>query len=373
MIKKQYEMEKLNKLLTVTCMAAFVMISALSHAQEQYVIKEHIHFKDDILIHVAEDPCKPSIEENTTTSSAFYFNRPIKTPAFIPPHYGKNIEFRIDNFSFCGAKPGNIEFKVDNRTALSIRGEDGRIYIPSSSLVFGKSWGEGFNRIAIIQYGPHGYIDYKDNLHFRADKNWISALTLYGDGNVGVGFGTTYKEGEYLTDGYKLAVNGSIKSNGEVLANNLNVNHYAAIDWSYAARIVVNRDLTKAFVVTKNNTDMFAIYGNGIVAAKKIYAEEFEITPNAMNIHWYDHVFDKDYKLRSLSDLELFIKENRHLPEIPSEKEVKENGINLGKMQGKILLKIEELTLYTIEQQKLIEELQKQVNELQEIIRKGDE
>ena len=71
--------------------------------------------------------------------------------------------------------------------------------------------------------------------------------------------------------------------------------------------------------------------------------------------------------------MEAFIKTNKHLPEIPSEKEVKENGFNLGEMQGKLLLKVEELTLYIIEQQKLIEGLQKQVKELQKTNEKGGE
>jgi len=84
-----------------------------------------------------------------------------------------------------------------------------------------------------------------------------------------------------------------------------------------------------------------------------------------MNNYWYDHVFYPDYNLRPLDELEQFIKENNHLPEIPSAKEVKENGLDLGDMQGKLLLKIEELTLYTIEQQKLIEALEKRLSELE--------
>jgi hypothetical protein len=63
--------------------------------------------------------------------------------------------------------------------------------------------------------------------------------------------------------------------------------------------------------------------------------------------------------------LEQFIKTNRHLPEIPSEVEVNENGINLGEMQGKLLMKIEELTLYIIEQEKQLKELQSRFSELE--------
>ncbi len=71
-----------------------------------------------------------------------------------------------------------------------------------------------------------------------------------------------------------------------------------------------------------------------------------------------DFVFENDYKLQSLEELEIFIKENKHLPDIPTAKEVEENGVSLGEMQTKLLQKIEELTLYIIEQEKRIRELE---------------
>jgi hypothetical protein len=156
----------------------------------------------------------------------------------------------------------------------------------------------------------------------------------------------------------KMAIQGSDGS--------VRVHHTADYDWGYAFQVNVNQDLTKAFTVMNSGQMMFSIYGNGVVNAKKIYAEEIAVTASAMNIYWYDHVFNKDYKLMSLPELERFIQTNKHLPEIPSETEVKENGINLGDMQGKLLLKIEELTLYIIEQQKQMKELQKQIDELKQ-------
>jgi hypothetical protein len=83
------------------------------------------------------------------------------------------------------------------------------------------------------------------------------------------------------------------------------------------------------------------------------------------------HVFEKDYSLMSLQETETFIKENKHLPNIPSAAEVEENGIQLGEMNALLLQKIEELTLHMIEQQKLIEELQKSLFELKS--KKGGE
>jgi hypothetical protein len=76
--------------------------------------------------------------------------------------------------------------------------------------------------------------------------------------------------------------------------------------------------------------------------------------------NWPDYVFNEDYKLLPLSAVEQYIKENSRLPEIPSAQEVEENGVELGNMQKKLLLKVEELTLYILDLQKQIDELKKQ-------------
>nr|WP_197718722.1 hypothetical protein [Pedobacter schmidteae] len=75
--------------------------------------------------------------------------------------------------------------------------------------------------------------------------------------------------------------------------------------------------------------------------------------------NWPDYVFAKDYQLPTLQETEKHIKENGHLPGIPSAEEVKTNGIDLGEMNAKLLQKIEELTLHLINQQKEIELLKK--------------
>ncbi len=77
-----------------------------------------------------------------------------------------------------------------------------------------------------------------------------------------------------------------------------------------------------------------------------------------------DFVFEEDYSLMPLDQLEKFVTENKHLPEINSAKEMEKNGTNLGDLNSKLLQKIEELTLYTIAQNKAIEEL-KEVVEIQ--------
>ena len=88
-----------------------------------------------------------------------------------------------------------------------------------------------------------------------------------------------------------------------------------------------------------------------------IIAEELKVQ---LSQDWPDYVFQSDYQLLSLEEVEAHIRSNGHLPNIPSATEVKENGITVGDMQRRMMEKIEELTLHLIEQDKQIKAFQKQ-------------
>ncbi len=98
---------------------------------------------------------------------------------------------------------------------------------------------------------------------------------------------------------------------------------------------------------------------NGNIRAKEIKVE---------NTNWPDYVFTKDYQLPTLQQTENHIKEKGYLPGIPSAEEVKANGIDLGEMNAKLLQKIEELTLYLIEQNKKMDGVQKENESMKERI-----
>jgi hypothetical protein len=104
---------------------------------------------------------------------------------------------------------------------------------------------------------------------------------------------------------------------------------------------------------TTNPDPAYKLSVNGTIRAKEI----------KVNTNWSDFVFEDNYKLMPLSEVEEFVKKNKHLPDIPSEKEVKKNGVSVGEMQSKLLQKIEELTLYVIDQNKKMDKLEKE-NEL---------
>ena len=98
-------------------------------------------------------------------------------------------------------------------------------------------------------------------------------------------------------------------------------------------------------------TENFGTYKlavNGNIRTKEVVVES----------GWADYVFEKKYKLPLLSDVEKFIHTNKHLPNIPSAVEIEKNGLQLGDMQKRMMEKIEELTLYIIEQQKQIKAMQ---------------
>ncbi len=105
---------------------------------------------------------------------------------------------------------------------------------------------------------------------------------------------------------------------------------------------------------TANLTDMLTVAG-------KIGAREIKVSTNA----GADFVFEPDYKLPDLTEVEGFIKANKHLPEIPAAKEMIQNGVNLGELNIKLLQKVEELTLYLIEKDKKIDALIKRVDLLE--------
>ena len=115
-----------------------------------------------------------------------------------------------------------------------------------------------------------------------------------------------------------------------------------------------NNDVWSNRFIVKNNGDAY-IYGT-------LHAEKVKIEVSS---GWADFVFAKDYKLPTLESVEKHINAHQHLPGIPSEKEVIENGIDIAEIQTKLLQKVEELTLYVIEQDKQIKQLQEQLKEKQ--------
>ena len=108
-------------------------------------------------------------------------------------------------------------------------------------------------------------------------------------------------------------------------------------------RLFIHRDGNVGIGTTAVNGAKLSV--EGVIRARKIQVDN-------PNIIWSDFVFSTDYNLMSLNEVEHFITQNKHLPDVPSASEVKANGIDLAQMDAILLQKIEELTLYVLQLKK---------------------
>ena len=160
-------------------------------------------------------------------------------------------------------------------------------------------------------------------------------------------------------------------SHGKVIASISGANSQNILK-NNPPRLITSPSGTKLFSSTDNDNNGLAISKNGNVGIGTINPDS-KLSVNGQ-IHtkevkvdlvgWSDFVFYEDYKLPTLTEVENHIKEKGHLKDIPSAKEVAKNGILLGEMDSKLLQKIEELTLYTIQQEKNLHSQKEDINNL---------
>jgi hypothetical protein len=211
----------------------------------------------------------------------------------------------------------DLILQTDNTTRLTYNNRNNYFYFSNPAFfdwfqMFGfadltngyPSW--DLPRLVFSHNHVHGWISYQDNLQFSSHNNGVCTLTLYGNETVGIGFTATTQKGQYqVPDGYKLGVNG------------------------------------------------------------KIICEEVKVIGNVEG-NPPDYVFDAEYNLMSLSELGKYIAVNKHLPDIPSAEQFKEDGYKVGEMNELLLRKIEELTLYVISLKKENEDLRQMITSQEE-------
>lgn len=159
----------------------------------------------------------------------------------------------------------------------------------------------------------------------------------------------------------------SITAEAEDLVPTANEPYSAAIMMDARSKTGSRLYNANLFAINTYGGTMFMIKGNGNVGigtnnpGTNRLAVEGTIAARRMKVTqttpWPDYVFEPDYTLRSLPAIEAFIRENKHLPEVPSAKQITAEGQDLGDMNAILLKKVEELTLYLISMQKEITEV----------------
>ncbi|MEQ9263614.1 MAG: tail fiber protein [Balneolaceae bacterium] len=245
------------------------------------------------------------------------------------------------------------------------------------------------DEVSLMRFTDYGDIRFEHAISDTANSaitDWAKSLTLKNDGRVGMG-----------TDSPSASLHVSSSTDGDAVlklesdtdnsseVDNVRIEmlqdggaHGAYIgydsDWSGTEsdnrfRIVTRRSGTndeEAFVIKTTNSGLVTSSFVGIGTSNpdqaltvkgKIHSEEIIVD---LNVPGPDYVFEEDYDLPTLSEIEAFIKANKHLPEVPSAKEMEANGISLGEMNMLLLKKIEEMTLHQIELLKRIEKLEEE-------------
>lgn len=262
--------------------------------------------------------------------------------------------------------------------------------------------------------------DESNSLRIANNLNHTLIIGNFANNKVGVGFHDINKVDEALTVNGSIHATEDVRANGDVLASgNVRVNgtgyfdNQLTIDYSVnAAKTTTGLTIRKetdyrnhpsqlqfirklkdeektAFVgINDNSRDFFIEFAgkdrlnikkdgkvgigttqpdelltvNGNVHAKGVLVD--------LNFPAPDYVFASEYELRTLEEVENYIKEHRHLPAIPSAKEMEKNGVELLNMNMILLEKVEELTLYTIEQEKRINEQVAQTEKVLQLLKK---
>ncbi len=229
------------------------------------------------------------------------------------------------------------------------------------------------------------YMDYSHGLFFRT-ASLSNVLTLNQSGNIGIGTaspvykldinGITRLQNSLLQSAGQFLYLGYVSATDIRLKISTNAASGAYMDYSHTLHVRNNSQSNIMTFLQNGNvgigmtapTYKLDINGTarttGLEVNGNIRAKEVKIETTG----WSDFVFAENYELPSLNEVENHIKQHKHLPNIPSEQEVMENGINIGDIQAKLLQKIEELTLYLINQDKAIQELQQTNQELQQEI-----
>ena len=177
-------------------------------------------------------------------------------------------------------------------------------------------------------------------------------VSILGNGSSGTPYVVSARDTSLYADNGAIDPTTTISGSRIVQMNNSNI-------WFNSANSSTNGKIyigsTATYPSTSGNYKLFVEGG--------IMTEKVKVALRS-TANWADYVFEKDYKLMPLKNVEAFITKHKHLPGIDSASELTKNGLDLAEMQAKHMAKIEEMMLYIIEQNKTIEKSIKDIEEL---------
>jgi hypothetical protein len=262
-------------------------------------------------------------QNNLTTTDAFSFSASGNAPDGLPwARFNENWGIRFNS--------------PDPRWVFSSKPSVLIGYVPS-----GQNWGNDnlfvAGKIGIGTTTPFDLLHVNGNISIKPDDSNVPSYLNFkrtSDGWIAARIGQVYSRVAY--GGHLI-----FETNGS--ANSTNLIERMRI--TYDGNVGIGTTIPDALLAVKGT----------------IHSQEVKVD---LNVPGPDYVFEPNYDLKPLSEIETYIKANKHLPEIPSAKEMEKNGVQLGEMNMLLLKKVEELTLYIIEKEKEFIELKSEVEAL---------
>ncbi len=312
------------------------------------------------------------LSAGTTGSSAVYYGYEAGKVAtgtgnsFIGHQAGKSTTFGANNF-FGGFNAGLANTSGGLNTFLGHIAGSKNISGGSNVFIGGFSGNNNTTGSGNVAVGNNaGNSNSSGSLNTYVGNGAGSGTTLNGSNNVYIGNQTGYNSNGSRNVFIGNGVGHSVVGNDLLLIDNLNSSSTAPLIWGdfanellkFNAKIGIGNIPT--FPATAGGVDLstYKLFVKG-----GIIAEEIRVTTT-----WADYVFESNYALPTLDDVECFIAENGHLPNVPSAKQVETEGIEMGEIAKIQQEKIEELTLYIIEQNKVNEKQAQEIKEMKEFM-----
>ena len=241
---------------------------------------------------------------------------------------------------------------------VTLKGDNGYVTIGATSQAMEFNTNKSKFVLNKPIYSYNGIFASSDSvdLYFKTNHNTRMTI-LESNGNVGIG--TTIPQGRlHVNNGHLRIGNGTSESSRSANVLLFGDNTHVQIgEWQADNMLSFQANtynFTTGNVGIGTTSPSYKLDVNGTIRANEII----------VNTTGADFVFADDYQLRPLSEVKAFIQENKHLPEIQSAQEMQENGVGVNELQTQLLQKIEELTLYLIQQEQTIQELRQEVEQL---------